>query len=191
MLDSIIPYLDSQLDELNYFNELPGLAVRITQDGKSYPVFYDTKGNYRQINFEGQVGYHRETGPTDIDVLEGSDEQPTGNASLLQLIYPMRFVFFLKVDTRGNDSQYTRELVANRIAYTIYDNFYTGLNSTLSADYVRFDISQIDTDRKRVFDMEFGGIPFKVDTHIILGAVDYQITVEAREECLLAANTEL
>lgn len=185
MIQNIITFLNTELTALAYFKTLHGIAEQVTDNAKTFPAIYDAKGNFSHIKWEANEGYHRLTGDVETES-EFDEEAISGNRNTITITYPMRFVWFLQRATAATDGSYGIHTVADAIAKKIFANATTTFNNDLGTEYVTIDISRHDLNQQSVWEKEFDGIDYSLNSKLMVGALDYTVTVVIGEKCWLA-----
>lgn len=183
MLNTIIPYYDNLLTGLGYFEQFYGLAEQLSKDGKLFPATYNSKGNWEHIDYERNCCYHRLTGQ--YQLTRSDDEEMVGGRNPeIEVTYPMRLVWWLYRDTL-EDNGYQVHRINNAIANILYTDYNKTLNSQLKASRVSSETIAAEADASTVWEDEFDEVAFKLPSKMMIGYVDYTVTITGPESCLL------
>lgn len=183
MLNKVIPYIDRIWKDFSYLKSL-GLAETIKnpgEDGISSPGIYAGKDEYIPVNLEGGSGYHRMTAERSVNQLE---DNLTGCAKVLELVYPMAFVACVKPDVRSCD-QFLADSIANSIAFKL-SQVKPDRELKAAIQVMTFDIElkSILTDRNKIWDEEYQKVDYSIPLSHILISVQYEIRIKASTTCL-------
>ena len=181
MIETVISYINSQIQVLELFVNRMGLVELIRKENEYFPAEYCSMGEYKEIKTEEATVYHRKTGRT---VIREQEEESNGCDLFQCYSTPMKAVIWLKKDIlkQKNDDQYIEEKIAHNIinAITTINNII--LTSTLKADSVSVSVSGYNTDRYGVWKEEFS-VPMPVKFDYMLISVDYDIEICGQASC--------
>ncbi len=186
MLEAIVPYINTQIESLNMFENKYGLCEFIAKDGKTFPAEY-CNGEYKQVtDFDLHKGivYHRLTG--DITKEEVEEESSNGCNPFYETSFPLRTVACIKkslIKDIGDDA-YLENKIAQNISSVIAGNNNKALRVLLRCDGVEFEIENIKTNREEIFEEEYSGYDQSFMRYEFLYiAINYTVKVTGNISC--------
>jgi hypothetical protein len=191
MIQLIIPYLITQIESLELFRNIIGLAEIITKGEDSYPAQYCGKGNYKNvldIDYKNGLIYFRKTGSVTIDP---SDNNSIGSENDLKITIPLRAVFAIKKNTvKGLDDSFIDDKMCLNLIKVITDNNVRSLKQSLKVSTVGFIVQNWNTSREQVWSEEFKNIPMEMDFEYVYASIDFNVNIEGSKECFTEYNCE-
>lgn len=192
MIEVVIAFLNSRLNQLGLFKEVKGLCEKIQhkkgEETLEFPAEW-CEGNYVHIdnlfNWEEGLAYHRQTGET---TEEEGDEEDSPNACdiLVTRSYPMRLVCLIPKNAleKKNNNQYIDDKLATNVINTLKTLNDSTLNSSLKAETTSVEINSVQKDRYTVWEEEYtlpnGKVP---GFEYAFFFVDYTISITASQKC--------
>lgn len=180
MLKQIIEYIDCSL---NGFDHKYGYAERVQEvkeeGGETLPAVYIGNEDYKQVNFESDMCYHRLTGARTIAYTEDSLSTTT---RAITLTYPMLFVGCKKMT--GKD-RFEFEKISNGVANDMMNLLYSrDLRRGIKVTSIELVVTNINSDRHEVWNGEFTNVEMPVNYNYTLFSIGYNIIINASTNCL-------
>jgi hypothetical protein len=192
MIEVVISFLNSRLNQLGLFKEVKGLCEKIQlpkgEDILEFPAEW-CEGNYVHIdnlfNWEEGLAYHRQIGETTEE--EGDEaESPLACDILVTRSYPMRLVCLVPKNAleQKNNDQYIDGKLATNVINTLKTLNNSTLNTSLNAETTSVEINSIQKDRYAVWAEEYSVPTGKVPGfEYAFFYVDYTILITATHSC--------
>lgn len=183
MIEVVIDFINVQLDTLDIFITRHGLVEKVTEGDKQYPAEYCSKDEYKQVNLEDNVVYHRLTGPVT------SEEDPSQAVSACDTYqtrtYPLRLVACVRKDilTKKNDDQWIDDKLAANISNVLSVVNNSTLNGLLNADTTMVSLVEYTTDRNIVHGLETTNIDRLPNFDYVYLAMDYEVEIAGSQDC--------
>lgn len=183
MLNQLITHVNNKIDSLNLFDRIHGLCHQIVNDGKTFPAEY-CKGEYKQVSdFDKNKGtvYHRLTGNVSTSELE---DESVSYDPFYRRSFPVRTVAVIKKKLLPIDNDaYIESRVAQDFLGVIASTNNKILRSALGVDSVAFEVTNIITDRDRIFSDEYKGIDNFFRYEFLYIVIDYNIHISGPVTC--------
>lgn len=184
MIEQVIQTINSDISDLDSFDNIYELAVIYDINGKKHPARYTTGGQSEYINWDkNALVYHRQTG----EIQRESVASPSARVDLIKEVVPMRCVGYSK-RTKGSDSEYTPELAARNLATKIGRKSSPALRRGLGLQGLKVEVKAMKIDQMEIWNDETENIDFAVPSFMGLVAVDYEIELIGRQECFPLAT---
>lgn len=188
MIEEVITYLNTHLDDTDLFGKLYGLVEQIDKDGKMMPGQYQNRGDYSHIKIDEAKGvcYHRLRGTSSRKIADMEDNG-LGCDEYVRETYPVRLFWAIPKNklTQKNDGPYIETWIANNIKNALWHRKIKSVENTLKVDVITVDEFKVELSNKKVWNEEYKGFDYKVDDKYSLGYIDYMVTIEGQQSCFL------
>jgi len=183
MLNQLITHVNNKIDSLSLFDKIHGLCHQITKDDKTFPAEY-CKGEYKQVSdFDKNKGtvYHRLIGNIITSELE---EESVSYDPFYQRTFPIRTVAVIKKKSLPiNNDAYIESRVAQDFLGVIAATNNKTLRAAIGVDAVSFEVTNIITDRDKIFNDEYKKIDNFFRYEFLYIAIDYNIHISGPVTC--------
>ncbi|MES2592391.1 MAG: hypothetical protein V4608_10930 [Bacteroidota bacterium] len=180
MLSEVIEYLNVQLADTGYINDVLCLAERIEREGKIYPAIYNNKNEYISINLDpnGSLSYWRKNG--DVNISE-EDNQTLSCGIQYKTTIPLKLIGFVKKENAHNTSTFSDTMCQNLIAVLTTNSAV--LKGVLKAKKATLIASGYSTDVKKILGEEYDNIDFEVRYSHAYFSIDFNLVVITNSNC--------
>jgi len=189
MIHETVAYLNGLLKAVGVTNNYHGIAeLEVVEDRsgneREVPLVYRSRGNFDEVDFESKSLYHRIVG--EITREEDEDVLTTGCGLGIIQSAPMKLVCFFDRDLYKTDDANIVHKVGQNISNTISSSNIKSLANVLGVDFVEVEVTGINTNKKSIFDEEFGGVEYNMPSDLGLVSIDYVIRVAGDESCFIS-----
>lgn len=183
-MKEIIDYINTQINALNIFTKLLGLAeILTTEDNEEnvvkYPVIYISNDELDKIDVEGSKVYHRQNG--DLSISENGT-QPNGCERYLDYTFPMKMVALVDRN-EFEDCNYTPINLMTTLSNTVNINNVDGTAQGLNGGSFSIVVTGGSTDRQEIFDAEYSNSGKLPDFKIAYVSLEYNIIWTGNQSC--------
>jgi len=186
MLEQIIKDINGKIEKLNIFERLFGLCEFVEKEGAVYPYEYQANGQFKPTtNFDFQRGlvYHRETNPFNERTSDKFDNQ----RNIITRTYFVRTVAVFPRNIIKTDNKYSVDNVRSLLSFSIDDPITSPMAKNLGAYGVEINVTSGSMNRIDILETEFNGIPKVLNEKFGAVAIEYDVEVTIKKECLLTS----
>lgn len=181
MLNVLIPYIDQSLTEFTTNYGLAELVTEVKEENpKTFPAVYSTLNDYKAIEIEKLMSYHRVDGEMNI---QETEESTRGCTQGLNITYPM--ILLGALPREADCDQYASDIIANGIASKLKQvRFTKEIKALVKSWSVEIILKSVSTNRNDIWTKEYRNIPMQANFDVAYFSVSYELSIKADSGCL-------
>lgn len=181
MIQSVIDTINVNIDVVKKY----GIVERYHNDDKIYPAEYVGGGEYKEINFDffESLCYHRLGVQTSAE-----EESRTACSQDIIITQPVTLIVYCNKNILGSEDNGLK--ISNNIRKNISFSNDATLANELKVDYVSVNVNSINFDSFDVWNLEFTGVNFRLQSTHLLLAINYTIGIRGDKNCIIEYECE-
>lgn len=190
MIESVVDYLNTQIQTLNVFKEVHGVAQRVDERNsgddliRSYPAIYSGKDSLKFVtnyDFRSGVLWHQRNGEVGIEQLE----RIIATSANIQQTHPMRLYAIHR--KAYNDTQYSADEILANLIHKVNQRNINSLRTSLALNRIVVEVTGTVTG-VQLLDEVFTNVDIKFKHELDIMAITYNIILQGNQNCFINYN---